>query len=230
MIEIQNLKKSFQGRLVLDIPSLILEPGIRYAIIGANGSGKSTLLKLIAGVIPPDEGSIHIPLQEREALGYMPQRVYAFRQSVLKNVMMALPSTQKNIAREAAMEALKQVGMDHMAHLPGNRLSGGESQRMAFARMLVRPRPFLFLDEPTSAADIKGNDMVEEALLSYHAASGCGMVMATHSLAQASRLAQELLYMDHGILVERGPTKEVLHHPKSPQLQEFLAHWHLKEG
>lgn len=110
--------------------------------------------------------------EESGQVGYLPQRPYGFQRSVLKNVTMALSSSHPR-PEEAALAALGRVGMENMARENGSRLSGGETQRMAFARMIVRSRKLLLLDEPTSATDIAGNDLVEAALLEYQRETGC---------------------------------------------------------
>ena len=98
---------------------------------------------------------------------------------------------------------------------------------MALARMIVRPRRLLVLDEPTSATDIAGNDLIERALLDYCEAHACTLVFATHSPAQAGRLAQEVLVLDGGELVESGDSQEVLHHPAHEKTSSFLSHWRI---
>lgn len=226
MIELYNIKVAYGGRTIIDIPELQFESGKRYAIIGTNGSGKSTLLKIIAGTIQPDCGNIQIPSEIQKLRGYMPQHPYIFGFSVLRNVTMALQN--KETANFDAVSALKVVGMESFVKESGSSLSGGEAQRMAVARMIAQPRKLLLLDEPTSATDIAGNDLVENALLNYAEKTGCILVIATHSPAQARRLAEQIIMLDHGAVVENGPADEVLHRPKSEQGIKFLQHWKLK--
>ena len=222
MIQLPSITKTYGERRVLSMPALNLEPGKSYALVGANGSGKSTFLRILAGVLAPDAPMK--PLFTEGQMAYLPQHPYGFQMSVLKNVQLALPEDRKK-EEAPALEALKKVGMESFAQSLGSRLSGGETQRMAFARVLVMPHKVLLLDEPTSAADIAGNDRIEKALMDYRKETGCTVVMSTHSLAQAARLCDVMLFMHKGDLTEMGPTAQLLDAPKSEPLKEFLAHW-----
>jgi tungstate transport system ATP-binding protein len=223
MITLIHVTKQYEHRIILDVPRLTFESGKRYALIGVNGSGKTTLLRLIAGTLRPDSGKIeNVPLQN---MGYMPQSPYAFDFSVLKNVEIALQKPPQ--PAEKALAALEAVGLEKLAGARGNKLSGGETQRMAFARMIARPRALLLLDEPTSSMDIKGTDQIENQLLRYAAANGCTVILSTHSPAQALRLAQEVVYLDQGKVVEQGSTEQVINHPRVESTRLFLQHWRL---
>jgi tungstate transport system ATP-binding protein len=223
MISLHNVTKRYAGRTILDVPQLSFEEGKRYALIGVNGSGKSTLLRLLAGTLKPDSGQIEgVPLAD---MGYMPQSPYAFSFSVRKNVEIAL---QKAVQpAESALAALETVGLSALAQARGDKLSGGETQRMAFARMIARPRTLLLLDEPTSSMDIKGTDRIENNLLRYAADNGCTVILSTHSPAQALRLAQEVVYLDQGKIVEQGSVEQVINNPRIDSTRLFLQHWRL---
>ena len=225
MIKLSNLRKEYAGRRVLDIGTLYFEPGKRYALLGANGSGKSTLLKMLAGVVKPTEGNVWSDLVGKKTVGYLPQVSYGFSFSVLKNVMMAIDDCPQR--RKMAQDAIAAVGMEALANADASRLSGGETQRIAFARLISIPRKLLLLDEPTAAADLKGVDMLEEALLKYCGENACTVVFATHSPAQAMRLAGEVVFLHQGLVAERGETKQVLCHPQSEETRNFLNHWNL---
>lgn len=228
MLNIEGLQKNYHGKPVLDIAALKLEQGKIYALIGPNGSGKSTLLRLLAGALTPDAGrvSFHPPLKAQD-MAYMPQKTYAFRLSVLKNVMLAAEGAHKAQATAMAMEALRQVGMTELSGQRADTLSGGEAQRMAFARMIMLPRKLLLLDEPTSAADIVGNDLVEEVLLSFVQRTGCTVLFSTHAPAQALKLADEAIALYEGRLCEQGPARQVLTNPQNEDVARFLQHWRL---
>ena len=221
MIELKDIKKIYDARVVLDIPHLVFDLKKRYALIGVNGSGKTTLLRILAGVLKPDSGEVTSSTPNN--MGYMPQSPYAFRFSVEKNVAIALDKEQ--VSKDQVLEALKAVGMDHLQHAYGNQLSGGETQRMALARMIVKPRNLLLLDEPTASADIRGTSQIEKALLKYVDDNNCTLILSTHSPAQALRLVDEVLFLDEGRVIEQGSAEDVLHHPKHPVIQEFLDHW-----
>jgi ABC-type sulfate/molybdate transport systems ATPase subunit len=156
-------------------------------------------------------------------MGYMPQSPYAFGFSVRKNVEIALPN--KTDAPEKALRALAAVGIQHLAKSSGSRLSGGETQRMAFARIIALPRRLLLLDEPTSSTDIQGLDQIEQSLLAYAQSTGCTVIFSTHSPAQALRLSDQIIFLDHGEIAEFGATASVLKNPQNATTRLFLQHW-----
>ena len=219
MIAASGLQKSYDGRLVLDIPALRIASGERVALLGPNGSGKTTLLRLLAGTETADAGSIKL---ESPAC-YMPQTPYAFDCSVQKNVLLALPKMDGAEAR--AKRALSLVGMQDFAGARGNRLSGGERQRMALARVLAGDHRLLLLDEPTSSTDVAAADAIEKALLAYAAAQEATLLFSTHAPAQARRLATRVLVLSQGRVVEDGAPDEVMDHPASAEAAAFLRHW-----
>lgn len=220
--EIHNLKKYYSGKAVLDISELYLEKGTSYAVIGPNGSGKTTLLRILAGILQPDEGSVHIMTN---SIGYMPQKPYAFSFSVRRNVRLAVQD--KKDADSKALRALEKVGLGSMAECRGDRLSGGETQRMAFARILSDFRELILLDEPTSAADIEGTVKMEEALSEYVRETGCTLLFTTHMPSQAAALAQKVIFIENGQIAEIGEAKQVLFSPVSKSAGLFLSHWRL---
>ncbi len=223
MLELKEIAIKYGERTILDIPYLRFEDGKRYGLIGENGSGKTTLLRILAGILQPDIGSLtQFPSDD---MGYMPQAPYAFSFSVLRNVMMALPRSAER--EQLAMSALRNVGMENMASARGNKLSGGEAQRMACARIIAKPRNLILLDEPTSSTDIKGMDHIENVLLQYASDTKCTMIFSTHSPAQALRLAQEVIFLDQGRIVEQGIADAVLNRPQHEKTKLFLAHWRI---
>jgi ABC-type sulfate/molybdate transport systems ATPase subunit len=223
MIKAKNITKHFGKRAVLRIESLTFQNNVRYALLGANGSGKSTLLRILAGTLDADSGTVQTNGLQPLDIGYLPQIPYAFIGTVLQNVAMALPRNTKT--DKAALQALESVGMHHLAQERGNRLSGGETQRMALARILAVQRQLLLLDEPTSCADIAGIDLLENALHRYCAQLPCTVVFSTHSPAQAARLADEIIFLEKGIVAESGPADRLLTKPESEEMKRFLSHW-----
>jgi tungstate transport system ATP-binding protein len=223
MIALQDVLVQYEERIILDIPELHFAEGKRYGLIGENGSGKTTLLRLLAGTLSPTRGQV--TRMAADGMGYMPQNPYAFSFSVLRNVEMALDG---EVDREAAARAaLRRVGMDAMAQASGSKLSGGEAQRMAFARMIAKPRRLLLLDEPTSSTDIKGTELSEATLSSYLQANARTLIFSTHSPAQALRLAEDVIFLDQGRIVEQGPAECVLETPQNERTQLFLEHWRI---
>ncbi|MFZ3151044.1 MAG: ABC transporter ATP-binding protein [Anaerolineaceae bacterium] len=223
MITLTNISISYADRMVLDIPCLVFEAGKRYGLIGENGSGKTTLLRILSGTLKPTTGEV--TQSSADGMGYMPQSPYAFSFSVQKNVEMALDKSPNK--ERQALQAIRKVGMESLAQARGNKLSGGEAQRMAFARLIAKPRKLILLDEPTSSTDIKGTDLIEGNLLKYVAETGCTLIFSTHSPAQALRLAEEVIFLDQGRVVESGPVEQVLNHPQNETTRLFLQHWRI---
>ena len=225
MIALTGVKKYYSARCAIDIPALTIEPGGRLALIGPNGAGKSTLLRLIAGVIRPEEGVIRLDGIARGEIGYLPQKPYGFDLSVQKNVELALDGEQD--AKKLALYALERVGLAHLAKARGSRLSGGETQRMALARVIARKRKLLLLDEPTAGADIRAVDRLERTLGDYLEESGCTLVFSSHAPAQALRLSTRTVALDGGIISEQAETERVLRQPQTEATRLFLRHWNL---
>lgn len=229
-IEVAGLRKEFGSRTVLDIDSLTLESGESYALVGPNGSGKSTFLKVLAGVTAQTAGGVDVSGEkDRQTLsvGYMPQKSYVFGFSVFRNVAMALDKRAftREEMRAKVVGALEAVGMGDFVDARGAGLSGGEAQRVALARMLVRDLDVLLLDEPTASMDIAGTMLVEEALARYRAQTGCLLVTATHAPSQAHRISGQAIMLSGGRVVECGATGRVLSSPVSDEGKEFLSYW-----
>lgn len=223
MIVLRDVVQQFGGRVVLEIPVLHFVPGRRYGLIGENGSGKTTLIRILAGTSKPASGTIE-GLNGKE-VGYLPQSPYAFSFSVLANVALALDGHAD--AKEIAKNALIAVGMESLMDARGDRLSGGEAQRMALARVLVREYDVLLLDEPTSSTDVRSMDLIELTLKEYVQKTQCTLIFSTHSPAQALRLGDEVLYLEKGKLVEQGDAEALFKSPKDERTRAFLRHWSL---
>jgi tungstate transport system ATP-binding protein len=189
--------------------SLEIRAGEAVAIVGANGSGKTTLLRLLHGVLPHAGVRSASAAATPQAMVF--QRPFLLRLSVLRNLRIALwLAPEKLSARERharAEEALARVGLQALRHRPARSLSGGEQQRLALARSWsVRPT-VLFLDEPTANLDPSAKKEVE-ALLAGFVAEGMTIVMSTHNLGQAKRLATRIVYMDGGRIDADLPTAQ----------------------
>ena len=229
-IQIEGLCKRYGERAVLDVESLSLESGRSYALVGPNGSGKSTLIRLLSGVEAASAGRIDVvggKSRDDLVVGYMPQKSYVFGFSVFRNVSLALEGTalSRDDVKARVNDALELVGMADMANNRGSGLSGGEAQRVALARMLVQDLDVLLLDEPTASMDIAGTMLVEEALASYRARTGCLMLTATHAPSQARRISDCAVMLAEGRIAEFGPTGDVLSNPTSEAGRAFLSYW-----
>ncbi len=205
--------KTYDGRTVLDLPGLGLEKGIIYGIIGANGSGKSTFAKILAGVLESDQRK---KCHDAAAVGYMPQKSHGFRMSVKANLMLNGPDVAK------AEDLMEQMQIAHLAAKPAHRLSGGETARMALCRLMMRSYDLVILDEPTAAMDMESTMLAEALIRRYVQETGCALILITHSLSQAQRLADRVLYLHNGTLAEQGRTAEVLSHPADDRTRRFL--------
>lgn len=223
MIELINVQKRYGARLALDVPELSIQPFERCALIGPNGSGKSTLLRVLAGALAPDAGERRLNGLSQSEIGYLPQTPYAFNLRVLQNVRLTLDGGAAANAR--AMDALERLGIAHLSNANAKRLSGGETQRMALARLLAKRWKLLLLDEPTSAADVRAVEIVEQALLAYTRETGCAIVYATHAPSQAMRLGERVLALSDGRIAESGEASRVLRAPQAESTRAFLKNW-----
>ncbi len=219
------------GQTLLGPIDLTLGEAGRTVLVGPNGAGKSLLLRLCHGLLAPSRGRIvcgelGTPLQaavrRRQALVF--QQPVMLRRSVLANVRYALQrqGVRRRDSRQQAQVALERVGLGALAGRSARVLSGGEQQRLALARAWVLRPEVLFLDEPTSALDPATTQAVEHAIRQFDE-HGTRIVMVTHNLGQARRLADECLFLAGGRLVERGPAARVLTRPASPEAARFLA-------
>jgi tungstate transport system ATP-binding protein len=213
------------GTRILSGLTLSIEPGAPTLLLGPNGAGKTTLLKLAMGLLRPVAGRILYgtpPEVARRRCAIVFQKPVMLRRTVARNVAFALKAAQR--APEAAsIEALLQaVGLCALAERPARRLSGGEQQRLALARALARDPQVLFLDEPTASLDPAASKIVEEIVLGI-AERGVKIVMATHDLAQAKRLAGDIVLMAQGRLVEHVPAAAFFRGPATDTGRRFLA-------
>lgn len=205
--------KTYDGVTVLDFPGAELEPGKIYGVIGANGSGKSTFAKILAGVLPADRRGT---VSDIGAIGYMPQKNYAFRMSTRSNILLG--------ARDEARadELMDSLQLRHLEHKRADRLSGGETARMALARLMMQSYDLVILDEPTAAMDMETTSLSENRITAYVRETGCALILVTHSLQQARRIADEALYFHRGRLLESGSRDRVLYAPQTSEARQFL--------
>jgi tungstate transport system ATP-binding protein len=211
---------------ILDRISLTLSPGEPTLLIGPNGAGKSTLIRLGMGLIEASEGNVRWGGRStsggnRRAMVF--QRPVMLRRSVAENVAYALAS--RGIARNEQPDRitllLKTVGLGNLGDRPARRLSGGEQQRLALARALARDPEILFLDEPTASLDPASTKAVED-IVRATAAAGVKIVMATHDLGQARRLAGEIVFLAGGHLIEQAPAERFFTSPATAEAAAFV--------
>ncbi len=210
------IRKTYGARTVLDIGELEIPPGAICAVLGSNGSGKSTFAKILAGVLRADSGPVSIP--GNPSVGYLPQKPFAFRRTVRGNLLLAADDSRR------ADELLSAFGLSALADQRAKNLSGGETARMVLARLLMRDRDLLILDEPTAAMDIGSTGVIEDRILSCRDATGCAVLLITHSVKQAGRISDEVLFLSGGKLAERGETKRILTSPETGLFRTFLEY------
>ena len=212
-MKISAFSKTYEGRTVLDFPGLELESGKIYAVIGANGSGKSTFAKILAGVLPADRRGKWL---DGGSVGYMPQKNYAFRMSTKANILL------NGSDEKRADKLMKAIQIHHLASKRADRLSGGETARMALVRLMMKSYDLVILDEPTAAMDMETTILSENLIADYVRETGCAMILVTHSLQQARRIAHQVLYFHKGKLLEYGPKEQVLYEPQMAETKGFL--------
>ena len=205
--------KTYEKRTVLDFPGMELQPGKIYAIIGANGSGKSTFAKILAGVLNADRKGSQL---DAGSVGYMPQKNYAFRMSAKANILL------NGKDEERASSLMDALQIRHLENKRADKLSGGETARMALARLMMRRYDVVILDEPTAAMDMETTSLSEDLILRYVQETGCTLILVTHSLQQARRIADEVLYFHKGKLLEAGLKEQLLYDPVTPETRQFL--------
>ena len=212
-MKISAFSKTYDGFGVLDFPGMEMKPGTVYAIIGANGSGKSTFAKILAGVLPADRKG---KLLDAASVGYMPQKNYAFRMTAKANILL---NGKEEDRANSLMDALQ---IRHLENKRADKLSGGETARMALARLMMRRYDVVILDEPTAAMDMETTSLSEDLILRYVKETGCTLILVTHSLQQARRVADEVLYFHKGKLLETGKKETVLYNPTMAETRQFL--------
>jgi len=212
-----------QGKCLLGPCSFALEGVGPTMVMGPNGAGKSLLLRLAHGLLAPTQGSIRWPSQRpRQAMVF--QQPVMLRRSAIANLIHALAvnKTPRPQRRPLAEAALERFGLSRVAKTPARVLSGGEQQRLALARAWVLAPQVLFLDEPTSALDPAAIKAVEAAIMAFHH-QGTRIVMTTHDIHQARRLAGNVLFMAGGQVREHTPARQFFHQPASSSAQAYLC-------
>ncbi len=236
MIELKDLHKSFGSNEILKGVDLQVKRSEVVCIIGPSGSGKSTLLRCVNYLEVPTSGTVTIDNQVitpevdintiRAEVGMVFQHFNLFpHMTVLKNITLAQEKVRKKSTADAeatAMELLKKVGLEQKAHAFPDELSGGQQQRVAIARALAMHPKIMLFDEPTSALD---PEMVNEVLdvMRDLAQSGMTMMCVTHEMGFARQVADRVLFVDQGIILEQGTPDEVFSHAKEKRTQEFLS-------
>ncbi len=231
---LQDIKKNYDQE-VLSLDSLSLHAGKIYGLIGPSGAGKSTLLRIINMLTRPDSGYLFIhgnpvpansskrlELQRKMALVF--QKTLLFKDSVWNNIAYGLKA--RNYSRKdielKVNRLLEQVGLQDLAHRRADTLSGGEAQRVAIARAVAFNPELLMLDEPTANLDPVNIELIEDMIRQMNREKNITVIMVTHNVFQARRIADEVIFLDKGKIVEMGPTEKIFTNPDQEKTRLYV--------
>ena len=235
-LELRSVRKAFGDNVVLQDIDLAVKPHEVVCLIGSSGSGKSTLLKCVDLLVPIDNGDITLdgrvitgggvnPNEVRQQMGIVFQSFNLFpRMTVIDNITLGprkVHGTDRGQATERAMLLLEQFGLADKANEYPDRLSGGQQQRVAIVRALAGEPGLMLFDEVTSSLD---PELVAEVLNVIRGLKDEGMTMlvATHEMGFARDVADNVLFLDGGVILEQGPPSEIFSNPRQPRTREFL--------
>ncbi|HRW05623.1 MAG TPA: phosphate ABC transporter ATP-binding protein [Caldilineaceae bacterium] len=230
---LSQVTKRYQQRTVIDITEMEIDKGEIVAIVGPSGAGKSTLLRLLNFLETPTTGMIYfqghpfsaqqsIPLSLRRRVTTVFQRPVLLQRSVAGNVRYGPQLRQRRHQEAAVQDALERVGLAHLATAPAQTLSGGEAQRVALARAMVIEPAVLLLDEPTANLDPHNVKVIEETVQQLNRETGCTVVLVTHNLFQARRLAHRVALMLESQIVEIADAECFFANPQDPRTAAFV--------
>ncbi len=230
---VSDLQKEYAGRCVVSIETLEIYRGEIMALVGPSGAGKSTLLRLLNFLETPTSGWIEfegtrfaagqeMPLDLRRQVTTVFQRPMLLDRSVWDNVVYGLHLRGKRNSHQLAQATLGQVGLDGLARQRARSLSGGEAQRVALARALVLHPDVLLLDEPTANLDPYNVGLIENIVRQANQEQGMTIVMVTHNVFQAHRMAHRVAFLLGGKLVEVAETKQFFDAPRDPRTRAFV--------
>ncbi|NTW71603.1 MAG: ATP-binding cassette domain-containing protein [Eubacteriaceae bacterium] len=231
-VEVLKAEKKVGGRKILDASDFTIESGRIYAVMGPNGAGKTTLLRILAGIEQSAfsqilyDGSELVP---RDKIAYMTQSAYLFDTTVGKNVLLGIEDegASEEEMNRAVSDSLRKVGMEGFLEAKAKSLSGGEAQRVALARILIMKKDLVLLDEPSSATDIKGAELIEEYIQEVNKNERTTFVFTTHNPSQAQRIADEIIFMNSGKITEKGVPSRILNKPENEETERFLRNWRI---
>jgi osmoprotectant transport system ATP-binding protein len=235
MLELQNISKTFEDRVVLDEVNLSVAKGATHALIGSSGSGKTTLLRITLGLIPFDKGYVKIndqallsftPVEWADRIGYVPQDGGLFPHISARNnvaLIARLRGWPKSRIDGRVDELRKIVDLDAeiLTHFP-REMSGGQKQRVAIMRAAMMDPAVMLLDEPMAALDPLIRRTLQQELKSIFQRLGKTVLLVTHDLGEAVYLAEQLTMLHEGKMVQTGSYRDLLQHPASPFVTQFI--------
>lgn len=230
--DVSVVQKTYGGRMVLDIDQLSITDGEILAIVGPSGAGKSTFLRILNFLEAPDSGQVryfgksinfqNIPIQVQRSVTAVFQRPSLLSGSVESNIRFGLRIRGNRDGDEEMKGLLTRIGLSHLAHKPAQTLSGGEAQRVAFARALILQPRVLLLDEPSANLDPYNVEIIEKTISELRQARKTTIILVTHNIFQARRLADRVLLMLNGKIVETADTRTFFDNPGDPRTRAFL--------
>ena len=236
ILKIEHLYKKYSNKYVLEDINLEVQKGELFTIIGPNGAGKTTLLRLIDLLDSPTSGRIIFDgidttkcseaekIHLRRRMSFVFQKPVLFNTTVFENVAYGLKirGVDKSTIKKKVMEILELVGLDGLWNKQAIKLSGGEAQRVALARALVVEPKVLLLDEPTANLDPRNTSIIEKIILNVNKKRKTTIVMATHNMFQAKRIAHRIAFLFYGKIIEIGKPEQIFTKPKDPRTEAFI--------
>lgn len=230
---VEKVTKTYNTRTVLAVEGLEIQPGEILALVGPSGSGKSTLLRLLNFLEPPTRGKINfhsvtfsaqqdMPLELRRRVTMVFQRPMLLNRSIYANVKYGLDLRGIHDSKSYVQAALAEVGLEHLAHQKAHTLSGGEAQRVALARAIVMQPEVLLLDEPTANLDPYNVSLIEKIVLHLNQVNRTTLVLVTHNVFQAKRLAQRVAFLLDGSVIEVSDKDTFFNRPNDPRTAAFV--------
>ena len=228
-VEGRQLEVARGGRQLLDKIDIRFEGDKLTVILGPNGAGKSLLLRVLTGLLAPDGGDVtwagSAPDRQRTGrIGLVFQKPVLLRRSAVANIRYVLHANgvRRSQSRSIAQAALDAASLGHLSQSPARSLSGGEQQRLALVRALSTDPEILLLDEPTASLDPTATGAIEDLVRGFRA-DGRKVVLVTHDIGQARRLADDVIFMSAGRIVEHAPAQDFFDSPQTTQAKAFLA-------
>jgi len=234
LYDLRAVEQRYQGRTVLRLPSLDIYEGETLALVGPSGAGKSTLIRLLGLLEAPTSGQVNLhldggqhtfataPISVRQRITTVFQSPLLLSRSVRANVAYGL-RLRRAVRADLIDEVLERTHMAHLARKRSSTLSGGEAQRAALARALVLRPHVLLLDEPSAHLDPYNVQIIESLLREQSSRFGTTLVLVTHNIMQARRLAQRVVFLFNGELIEVAPTEQFFTAPSDPRTRAFIS-------
>jgi len=232
LYELRDVSKAYDGRTVIDIDSLTVNPGEVLAVVGPSGAGKSTLLRMLNFLEFPDSGTLtyrgqtvrpgEIPLPARREVTTVFQRPALLSTSVWRNIGYGLRLRGRRDSRAEVGSIIRRLGLESLALAQARTLSGGEAQRVALARATVLKPTVLLLDEPTANLDPYNVGLIEEVVREMNEEAGLTVVLVTHNVFQARRLAHRVALLLSGKVAECAGTQAFFESPQDPRTAAFV--------